>query len=697
MNSLEPNEKPLQSWKEIAAFLERDVRTAHRWEKRAGLPVRRHTDGKRSSVYAYPSELESWRSARPLQADDGLPHFWKRPRTWFAAGALAAGAAAIVYGPFLNPKAPTAEAAEGAMRSERMWTGDVAQSTAKLSSDGNSIIFTDWETGDFRALDTSSGESRRLTGKGPLDKDSSYAETGVVSPDGKRLAAGWFDGDLGAYQLRVGTMPEPGETDDGRVIFQPPPERSSYVAALGWLSDSKALFFHSSGADISRLATADVSNDQIQTLRSFDWSGPFEVFLSPDRRWIAYDLSPNRDALQSDIFVLAADGSMESVLVEHPADDRVVGWAPDGSHLLFRSLRSSGQSLWAVRIEDGHRAGEPRLITSEFAAMGSLGVTPTGDLYYRKREGTLDVYEARIDTASGKVLQSPHPIPATTVGDNFDPVYSPDGKWMAYLSNDNFGDRYLSTHIVVRSLSTGEEKILPVRRGGVRNIAWSPDSTVLMFRAASSNGPSRAFKIALDDDTDELLFHTSVPDYSPHGFTWMPQGHAVAYQAERGEAHLIHDLDTGEERQLPGTTDDAWAAALSVSPDGICLAYLRGFHGKLALSVLDLGSGARKDLWSTEIQTYPWMATGWSADSKTILLWIQVRDPTGKDQLFELWAVDMDSGEARKTELTVKNMTRPVTTLSMHPDGERIAFSAGQPRFQIWKLANFLDRLNSSD
>ena len=49
---MSPGEKPLQSWKEIAAYLERDVRTARRWEQAEGLPVRRHRSSSRSSVYA---------------------------------------------------------------------------------------------------------------------------------------------------------------------------------------------------------------------------------------------------------------------------------------------------------------------------------------------------------------------------------------------------------------------------------------------------------------------------------------------------------------------------------------------------------------------------------------------------------------------------------------------------------------------
>ena len=58
------DESPLDSWKEIAAYLQRDVKTAHRWEKQEGLPVHRHHHLSRSSVYAYASELDAWRANR---------------------------------------------------------------------------------------------------------------------------------------------------------------------------------------------------------------------------------------------------------------------------------------------------------------------------------------------------------------------------------------------------------------------------------------------------------------------------------------------------------------------------------------------------------------------------------------------------------------------------------------------------------
>lgn len=54
----------LDSWKEIAAYLRRDVRTVQRWEKKEGLPVYRHLHDKLGSIYAYRNELTEWFTTR---------------------------------------------------------------------------------------------------------------------------------------------------------------------------------------------------------------------------------------------------------------------------------------------------------------------------------------------------------------------------------------------------------------------------------------------------------------------------------------------------------------------------------------------------------------------------------------------------------------------------------------------------------
>lgn len=53
-------DRKLASWKEIAAYLGREVRTVQRWEETEGLPVHRHEHLKKSTVYAYASELDAW-------------------------------------------------------------------------------------------------------------------------------------------------------------------------------------------------------------------------------------------------------------------------------------------------------------------------------------------------------------------------------------------------------------------------------------------------------------------------------------------------------------------------------------------------------------------------------------------------------------------------------------------------------------
>lgn len=59
----EPGER-LESWKKIAAYLKRDVRTVQRWEETHGLPIHRHKRTHRSIPYAYTAELDAWWSAQ---------------------------------------------------------------------------------------------------------------------------------------------------------------------------------------------------------------------------------------------------------------------------------------------------------------------------------------------------------------------------------------------------------------------------------------------------------------------------------------------------------------------------------------------------------------------------------------------------------------------------------------------------------
>jgi hypothetical protein len=61
------SEDRLDSWKEIAAYLKRDVRTVQRWEKREEMPVHRHLHDRMGSVYASRWGLDGWMRSRNLR------------------------------------------------------------------------------------------------------------------------------------------------------------------------------------------------------------------------------------------------------------------------------------------------------------------------------------------------------------------------------------------------------------------------------------------------------------------------------------------------------------------------------------------------------------------------------------------------------------------------------------------------------
>jgi TolB-like protein/Tfp pilus assembly protein PilF len=65
-----PPEDRLDSWKEIAVYLSRDVTTVQRWEKREGMPVHRHQHDRMGSVYAFSSELDAWVQSRRLSLEE---------------------------------------------------------------------------------------------------------------------------------------------------------------------------------------------------------------------------------------------------------------------------------------------------------------------------------------------------------------------------------------------------------------------------------------------------------------------------------------------------------------------------------------------------------------------------------------------------------------------------------------------------
>ncbi len=70
--SVPPAPDVLNSWKEIACYLNRGVRTVQRWESELGMPVRRPRGKSRSAVIALRTELDEWLKACPVNVREQL-------------------------------------------------------------------------------------------------------------------------------------------------------------------------------------------------------------------------------------------------------------------------------------------------------------------------------------------------------------------------------------------------------------------------------------------------------------------------------------------------------------------------------------------------------------------------------------------------------------------------------------------------
>lgn len=87
----------LDSWKEIASYLGREVRTVQGWEKTEGLPVHRHQHSRQGTVYAFRGELDAWRKSRHPESAPAPPPRRNLLLPVAAGIAILAVAAAILF------------------------------------------------------------------------------------------------------------------------------------------------------------------------------------------------------------------------------------------------------------------------------------------------------------------------------------------------------------------------------------------------------------------------------------------------------------------------------------------------------------------------------------------------------------------------------------------------------------------------
>jgi hypothetical protein len=234
-----------------------------------------------------------------------------------------------------------------ALSVRQVLTGVDVGPLSRVSHDGNSFFFTDWETGDIAVRDLATGKTRRLTNKGSWLQSSEHGQIPVSSPDGKQVAYCWF-GKNSSPELRVvgidGSQP--------RVVYHS--DEFNWLHPLQWTPDGKQVLTICLRKERETLLQLiSVADGSARLLKSFGAYYPTNASLSPDGRSLVYDAPPQEDAASLDIYLMPVEGGREVPLVSHPENDYPLGWTPDGKRVLFASDRAGTIGVWMIQVANG--------------------------------------------------------------------------------------------------------------------------------------------------------------------------------------------------------------------------------------------------------------------------------------------------------------------------------------------------------
>lgn len=184
-----PSDAPadrLDSWKAIANYLGRSVRTARRWESEEGLPVHRHRHKTGGSVFAYSHELDAWRDSKAVGA--------AAPSRVEPAAADAAAVAVLPFG-YLGPDSSRAYIADG-------FTEEIITALSRVAD----LRVTCWTSSmtlkgsdrSARQIGRSLGVSRLVEGTVRHEGDRIRISARLVDAEAdSQLWSERFDGELG--------------------------------------------------------------------------------------------------------------------------------------------------------------------------------------------------------------------------------------------------------------------------------------------------------------------------------------------------------------------------------------------------------------------------------------------------------------------------------------------------------------------
>lgn len=317
-----------------------------------------------------------------------------------------------------------------------------------------------------------------------------------------------------------------------------------------------------------------------------------------------------------------------------------------------------------------------------------IGVTSAGALYYFRagpQPSASDIHVASYDFGTGKLLSSPKTIAEPSRSLSM-PAWSPDGKYLAYISQPANGP---VDKITIRSMDTGQSRYLYPENRNIQvlnlseSIQWSPDGRSFL----TANG--RISRV--DAQTGEATTIVSGVGQAVNP-RWSTDGTSIYYRQQNrggvpGVSHVVRDLASGNERELIRRNE---LDSVFLSPDGRYIATTSRDQVAKTNTVLLIptaGGEAREVLRVNLDARGPIMS--WARDSRSFLY----RSTVPK----ELWQIPIEG--------TPKNLGPTSGEIppypAAHPDGRQIAYAAyppiqadaGEPG--VWVMENFLSKLTT--
>jgi Tol biopolymer transport system component len=631
-----PIEDRLDSWKEIAAYLKRDVTTVQRWEKREGMPVHRHVHDRIGSVYASRAELDAWMRSRNLRDGQGNgnaalpaepPAEVPQPaistsRAGWTIVLLLAGAGAVLaisLGVWLHRteyfwRNPIADA-----RFQTVTDFDGLEEAAAVSRDGHLVAFLSDRDGpmDVWVTQVGSGEFHNLTHGSVSELANSSIRTLGFSPDGS-LVTFWVrkPGGSGGGEINIWAVPALGG--------EPRPYLQG-VAEFDWSRDGSRLAYHTPGPGDPLF----VSDDGVQSGKRPIFTAPvglhshfplwapdaaFLYFIEgelPDKLdiwrirpaggrperitshagWVCYPVLLNRRILM--YLASDPDGSgpwLYSMDVEHRNPHRLISdlnrytslAASADGHRLVATRATPNRTLWRLRIADAPVAVSD---ANRIPLTTGTGFSPRLGPDYLLYVSATDSAESIWKLADGTRAELWRGEGARVFGG---PAISPDGRHVAF----SVGRRGRTLLYVMHSDGTNARVVADSLdlRGAP---AWAPDG-LSITTAADDHGVPHLFRVPLDGRRPASPF---VQEYSVDP-AWAPDGRFVIYTGpDIGTAFSVKAVTAvAAPHPLPSMRLTRGARHLVFLPGGRALVLLRGEIQHKDLWLIDLETGAERQL-----------------------------------------------------------------------------------------------------